>query len=155
MQQTRSTGWYPSSCGCGILAMQCSVLTSGGCSDQALHPQHPIMCTTGADESIRLWDLRSKRLLAQHRPQQLPGDFGTTPKDNTALLATCCDFSPKHPHHLAVGLDDGTVMAFAYEGSMLGVVHRERVLTSRVTCVRFSPGMFRLANVLLGCDAWS
>jgi len=105
-----------------------------------------LLASIGTDCTVRLWDLRSKRMSAQHRLWE------RTPKGVVRTLSPiCADMSSDAAAHLCVGLTNGSCRVYSCSSGMslfATIVGEDagggggggggRRAEVRVTCVRYS-----------------
>jgi len=120
------------------------------------HSNLGLLASVGSDSTVRVWDLRSKRMVSQHRLWE------RTPKGQTrALTAACVDMSSDAEAHLCVGLTNGCCKIMSCKSSLClletivpgggggGNEGGQGASQSvRVTCVKYSPQDNMLAVAL-------
>ena len=112
------------------------------------HSNLGLLASVGSDSTVRVWDLRSKRMVSQHRLWE------HTPKGHTrALTATCIDMSADTEAHLCVGLTNGNCKIMSCKSGRLclletiapggrgGMMQGEQGASRNVgvMCVKYSP----------------
>eukprot|EP00759_Apiculatamorpha_spiralis_P014338 PhF_6_TR21028/c1_g1_i1/m.30235/K18598/EML6; echinoderm microtubule-associated protein-like 6 len=93
------------------------------------HPKDDVFATACEDKTVRVWDIRGRRMLA---------------KSNLRDFARSCAWNPAGTH-LVVGGVDGTVQVFSYQDKELDEVVSFKKRSKRIQCLQFSPNGKTLA----------